>query len=182
MRSIFLQWNVSQCVQIWIFNISNTDLFTQTIYLWYKHNSKWICVTFSFQYICAIWLHDILINSVDSDRPNCAPLIADLFFYCYQRDFIANLQKSKGFDLKDKFKDASRYLDDIFAIYNPEFAEYISDIYPRELQLNKSNTSDKETSLLDLNIRGIGSNIHIRQTQWLLVPYRKFSLIEWWCS
>ena len=50
-RIVFLQWNVSQCVKIWIFNISNTDLFTQTIYLWCKYYSKWICVTFSFQYI-----------------------------------------------------------------------------------------------------------------------------------
>ena len=30
---VFLQWNVSQCVQIWIFNISNTDSFTQNISL-----------------------------------------------------------------------------------------------------------------------------------------------------
>ena len=48
---VFLQWNVSQCVAIWIFNISNTDSFTQTIYLWYKYYPKWICVSFSFQYI-----------------------------------------------------------------------------------------------------------------------------------
>ena len=48
---VCLQWNVSQCVQIWIFNISNTDTLTQTIYRWYKYYSKWICVSFSFQYI-----------------------------------------------------------------------------------------------------------------------------------
>ena len=42
---------------------------------------------------------------------NCAPLIADLFLYCYERDFISNLQKSKRFDLIDKFNDTSRYLD-----------------------------------------------------------------------
>ena len=83
---------------------------------------------------------------------NCAPLIADLFLYCYQKDFMSNLQKSKRFDLIDKFNDTSRYLDDIFTIDNPEFAEHIPDIYPRELQLNKANTSDKETSFLDLNI------------------------------
>ena len=52
---VCLQWNVSQCVQIWIFNISNTDSFTQTIYLWYKYYSKWICVSFSFQYITEPW-------------------------------------------------------------------------------------------------------------------------------
>ena len=57
------------------------------------------------------------------------------------------------------FKDTSRYLDDIFTIDNPEFEKYIPDIYPAELQLNKANTSDKETSFLDLNIEVIGSDI-----------------------
>ena len=51
-------------------------------------------------------------------------------------------------------------LDDIFTIGNPEFAKYIPDIYPAELQLNKTNTSDKENSFLDLNIKVIGSDIH----------------------
>ena len=79
---------------------------------------------------------------------NCAPLIADLFLYCCEREIMSNLQKSKPFDLIDKFNDTSRYLDDIFTINNPAFAEHIPDIYPRELQLNKANTSDKETSFL----------------------------------
>ena len=87
----------------------------------------------------------------------CAPLIANLFLYCYERDFMSNLQKSKRFDLIDKFNDISRYLDDIFTIDNPTFAEYIPDIYPRELQLNKANTSDTETSFLDLKYRIAGN-------------------------
>ena len=91
---------------------------------------------------------------------NCAPLVADLFLYCYERDFMSNLQKSKRFDLIDKFNDTSRYLDDIFTIDNPTFAEHIPDIYLRELQLNKANTCDKETSFLDLNIKVIGNDIH----------------------
>ena len=91
---------------------------------------------------------------------NCSPLIADLFLYCYERDFLSNLQKSKRFDLIDKFNHTSRYLDDILTIDNPAFAENIPDIYPRELQLNKANTSDKETSLLYLNIKVFGNNIH----------------------
>ena len=92
---------------------------------------------------------------------NCAPLIADLFMYCYERDFMSNLQKSKRYDLIDKFNDTSRYLDDdLFTIDNPAFAEHVPDIYPRELQWNKANTPDTETSFLDLNIKVIGSNIH----------------------
>ena len=46
------------------------------------------------------------------------------------------------------------------SIDNPEFAKHIPDNYSRELQLNKANISDKETSFLDLNIIVIGSIIH----------------------
>ena len=46
----------------------------------------------------------------------------------------------------------------MFTIDNPEFAEHIPEIDPRELQLYKANTSD--TSFLGLNIKVIGSNIH----------------------
>ena len=67
---------------------------------------------------------------------------------------------SKRHDLIDKFNDTSRYRDDIFTIDNPEFEKYIPDLFPVEHQLNKANTSDKETSLLHLNIKVIGSGIH----------------------
>ena len=59
---------------------------------------------------------------------NCAPLISDLFLYCYERAFMSNLQESKRFDLIDKFNNTSRYLDDTFTIENPKFAEHIPDI------------------------------------------------------
>ena len=58
------------------------------------------------------------------------------------------------------FNDTSGYLDDIFTIDNPEFEKHIPDIYPTELQLNKANSADKETSFLDLNIKVIGSDVH----------------------
>ena len=80
---------------------------------------------------------------------NCALLKADLFLYCYKRDFMSDLHKSKRHDHIDLFNDTSRYLDDIFTIDNPEFEKYIPDIYSAELQLNEVNTSDKETYFLD---------------------------------
>ena len=58
------------------------------------------------------------------------------------------------------FNDTSRYLDDIFTIYNPEYEKHIPYIHPTELRLNKANTSDKETSFLELNIKVIGSDVH----------------------
>ena len=90
----------------------------------------------------------------------CAPNIADLFLYCYERDLMSELHKSKRHDLIDMFNDISRYLDDIFTIDNHEFEKYIPDIYPAELPSNKANTSDKENSFLDLNINIIGNDIH----------------------
>ena len=91
---------------------------------------------------------------------NCAPLIADLFLFCYEKDFMSNLHKSKRYDLIDKLNDTPRYHDDIFTIDNPEFEKHIPDIYLTELQLNKANASDKEYSFLDLNIKVIGSDVH----------------------
>ena len=51
------------------------------------------------------------------------------------------------------FNDTSRSLDYMFTIDNPEFEKHITDIYPTQCQLNKANTSDKDTSFLDLNIK-----------------------------
>ena len=38
--------------------------------------------------------------------PNCAPLIAYMFLFCYERYFMSYLHKSKRYDRKDKFNDA----------------------------------------------------------------------------
>ena len=70
---------------------------------------------------------------------------------------MSYLHKSKQYDLIDIFNDTSRYL---ATIDNPEFENHIKDLYPTELQLNKANTSDKETSFLDLNIKVVGSDVH----------------------
>ena len=75
---------------------------------------------------------------------NCAPLIADLFLFCNERNLISNLHKSKQYDLIEMLNDTSRYLVDIFTIDKPEFERHIPDMYPTELQLNEVNTSEKD--------------------------------------
>ena len=70
---------------------------------------------------------------------NCAPLIAELFLFCCERDFMSNLHKSI-----DMFNDTSRYPDNIFTIDNPEFEKHIPDIYPTELQLKKQILQTKK--------------------------------------
>ena len=71
---------------------------------------------------------------------NCAPLVADLFLYCYERDFMLSLSEDKQQDVIVAFNNTSRYLDDIFNLDNPYFDQMVSDIYPHELQLNKTNS------------------------------------------
>ena len=38
---------------------------------------------------------------------NCAPLIADLFLFCYERAFMSYLHNFKQYDLIDMFNDTS---------------------------------------------------------------------------
>ena len=52
---------------------------------------------------------------------NCAPLVADLFLLCYERDFMMSLSDDKQADVIDAFNTTSRYLDDILNINNVYF-------------------------------------------------------------
>ena len=86
---------------------------------------------------------------------NCAPLVADLFLFCYERDFMKFLTKEKRYDMIDMidaFNSTSRYLDDLLNIDNIHFEQMVHRIYPAELQLNKANASNTEAAFLDLNL------------------------------
>ena len=79
---------------------------------------------------------------------NCA----DLFLFCYERDFMTSLSDVKQAEIIEAFKSTSRYLDDLLNIDNPYFEGMVNRIYPTELQLNKANNSDTEAPFLDLHL------------------------------
>ena len=83
---------------------------------------------------------------------NCAPLVADLFLFCYKRDFMLSLSNNNQADIIEAFNSTSRYLDDLLNIDNPYFKQMVGQIYPTELQLNKANSSETEAPFLDLNL------------------------------
>ena len=83
---------------------------------------------------------------------NCAPLVADLFLFCYEKDFVTSLSDVKQSKIIKAFKSTSRYLDDFLNIDNPYFEGMVNRIYSSELQLNKANTSDTEAPFLDLHL------------------------------
>ena len=73
---------------------------------------------------------------------NCAPLIAGLFLFRYERDVRASLSYDKEAEIIQAFSSTSRYLDDLLNIDNSYFDGMVGRIYPPELQFNKAKTSD----------------------------------------
>ena len=83
---------------------------------------------------------------VGTPMDTIALLVAELFLFCYERDFIMSLSSDKQADIINAFNTTSRYFDDILNINNVYFDTMVSQIYPSELQLNKANTSDTEAA------------------------------------
>ena len=78
---------------------------------------------------------------------NCAPLVADLFLFCYEGNFMMSLSDDKQADVIDAFNTTSRYLDNILNINDVYFDKMVNQLYMSELQLNKANTSDTEAAV-----------------------------------
>ena len=83
---------------------------------------------------------------------NCAPLVVDLFLFCYEKDFMLSLSDDKHAYTIDAFNTTSRYLDDSSNIDNVYFDNMVYQVYPSDLQLNKASTSDTEAAILDLHL------------------------------
>ena len=83
---------------------------------------------------------------------NCAPLVADLFLFCYERDFMLSLSEDNQSGVMEAFNSTSRYLDDLLNIGNNFFDSMVNHIYPSELQLNTVKVSDAKASFLDLHL------------------------------
>ena len=83
-------------------------------------------------------------------RTNCAPLLADLFLYSYENEFLGKLIKEGKRKLARKFNLPYRYIDDLTSFNNKRFKEFTSDIYPKELTISETTESTSVASYLDL--------------------------------
>ena len=61
---------------------------------------------------------------------NCAPLVADLFSFCYEKDFMLSISEDNQYDVIEAFNSTSRYLDDLLNIDNTFFDSMVNRIYP----------------------------------------------------
>ena len=85
---------------------------------------------------------------------DCAPFLANLFLYSYEYEWIEKQRKRRNFTVLSKFKACCRYIDDLFLLNNDGLMEkYMSDIYPRELELVPDKSDGKNVPFLDLSIK-----------------------------
>ena len=80
---------------------------------------------------------------------NCASLIADLFLYSYEAEFVQSLLRAGKKHLAQQFNFTHRYIDDVLYLKNTKFAEYLEFIYPRELEIKETTETTASSSYLD---------------------------------
>ena len=81
---------------------------------------------------------------------NCAPLLADLFLYSYETEFLDQLIKKGKRHIASRFNLTFRYIDDLISFNNPKFGQYLKQIYPKELEIKPTSPSEFESHYLDL--------------------------------
>ena len=83
---------------------------------------------------------------------NSAPLLADLFLHTFEYDFMVKTMKhdiTKAIEFSNTFL----CIDELFSINNVDFGNYISRIYPPEMQLTDTSTSSTEVCYIDTHIK-----------------------------
>ena len=80
---------------------------------------------------------------------SCAPLFADLFLYSCESDFLDNMIRSGHSKLARSFNLCFQYINDLIVFNNKKFWEYVKDIYPSQLNVEKTNQSENLASYLD---------------------------------
>jgi hypothetical protein len=81
---------------------------------------------------------------------NCAPLLADLFLYSYEAEFVQKLLRDNNKNLAVSFNHTFRYIDDVLFINNHNFHNHVHLIYLDELEIKDTTESDRSASYLDI--------------------------------
>ena len=82
---------------------------------------------------------------------NCAPLLADLFLYSYENEFLDNMIRSEDHRrLAKSFNVCYRYIDNLILYNNMKFLDYLKEIFPSQVTVEKANKSDHLADYLNL--------------------------------
>ena len=83
---------------------------------------------------------------------NCASLLADLFHYLYDADFIQGLLKKNKNKIARSFNFTFCYIDDVLSVYNSRFGDFVDRIYLIELGIKDTTDTERSASYLDLHL------------------------------
>ena len=83
---------------------------------------------------------------------NCAPLLADLFVYSYELEFLQKLVKNKKIHEARAFVFTYRDIDDVSSINNFRFAEFLPLVYPPELEVKETTDTASCALFLDVSL------------------------------
>ena len=75
----------------------------------------------------------------------CAPVLADIFLYSYEAEFIQSLLSTGKKKIASQFNFTYRYIDDVLSINNPDFEIILVRCIPHSL---RSKTRRRATPLL----------------------------------
>ena len=92
---------------------------------------------------------------------NSAPLLADIFLYSYEAEFIQSLLSTGKIKIASQFNFTYRYIDDVLSINNPDFENYFGQMYPAEFEIKDTTESNTSASYLDL-LLSIDSDCQLR--------------------
>jgi hypothetical protein len=162
------KWNILFCKQ------KNTLWFYQKVlWNWYHQHAR----VFDWQ---QIFVGRVFQQTVGMHMgTNCAPILADLYLYSYEADFIQGLLKKTEKKLARSFNFTFRYIDDVLSLNNSRFGDFIDRIY---LWLSlKYRIPHRFASYLDLQLE-IDSQGQLRtklydQRDYFNFPIVKFRLI-----
>ena len=101
---------------------------------------------FDRQHNCYVWWTCFSRDSRYSYEYNCAPLLADLFLYSYETDFIQGLLKKNEKKLARSFNFTFRYIDDVLLLNNSRFDDFIDRTHPIELEIKDTTDTDRSAS------------------------------------
>ena len=88
---------------------------------------------------------------------NSAPLLADLFLHTFEYDFMLRTMK-QDMTKAVQFSSTFCYIDDLLSVNNENFGNYISDIYPSDLELKDTTLTLNAVCYLHTRIKNGDSN------------------------
>ena len=114
---------------------------------------------------------------------NCAPLLADIFLYSYEAEFIQSLLSTGRKRLASQFNFTYRYIDEVLSIYNPDFENYLGQMFPHELEIKGTTESNTSASYLDLLLSiGRDGQLHTSFTKNVTILISILQIFRSWAA